>query len=181
MQRLLIDQSTFRRILGRFAANNATMMDQIRTAYANRQWELMQRLAHTIKGAAANISAEELQQAAWELEKPIKEGREQQPLNDQLDQLEIKINQVIKSLALLQEPEEKTGDIDSATDDSTDLLTSLQEFLHTLDESNPAKITKQMAVLKGRIPGDIAEQIETLITDYDYDEASRIVQKVLNG
>ncbi len=57
-----------------FLGDIPLQMEKLKEALQNGEAAVIQRQAHTMKGAAANINAESMRQAAWEVEMAAKEG-----------------------------------------------------------------------------------------------------------
>ena len=70
----LLDEDLVESILARFLASVPEQIASLRKALASGDAESTQRQAHSIKGAAANVSTERLRQAAWALEQAAKAG-----------------------------------------------------------------------------------------------------------
>jgi signal transduction histidine kinase/DNA-binding response OmpR family regulator/HPt (histidine-containing phosphotransfer) domain-containing protein len=66
------NRKLYLKILGQFAEQQASAVEQISAALAQGDAALAERLAHTIKGVAGNIGAKEIQSAAGALEKLIR-------------------------------------------------------------------------------------------------------------
>ena len=75
LKRLGGNKELFIEILGAVSKDYADTTDEIRDAIQKGDKELAQRLAHTLKGVAGNISAKELYEAARMLELGIKQDR----------------------------------------------------------------------------------------------------------
>lgn len=65
----------YHRLLFQFRQNHSGAADEIGQALSNGDLPLAARLAHTIKGVAGNLGADDLARAAAELERDLKAGR----------------------------------------------------------------------------------------------------------
>ena len=93
----------YKKILTQFKSSNADVADRICTAVKKGDNTTAERLAHTIKGVAANIGAEDLQLAAAELEKSIKQAEDSADLDGLLDRFTACLKTVMKGIeAFLQ-------------------------------------------------------------------------------
>ena len=102
-RRLMDDENLLRRIVAAFNSDTPSHIGELRTAVETRDYVVARRLAHNIKGSAANISAPALRQAALELETLIKDEKYDQlaaPLLAVEKQME-KLLQVIKDKGYL--------------------------------------------------------------------------------
>jgi len=78
--RLMNDMALVRRIVKAFFSDTPLHVSELKLAISQKDYDDARRLAHNIKGSAANISAKALNQAALELENLIKAGK-----NEELD------------------------------------------------------------------------------------------------
>ena len=69
------DYSAVRECIERFPAIIGPMLEEIATAIQYEDYEKGLRLAHTLKGASANVAAPRLRQAASELEEALRLGK----------------------------------------------------------------------------------------------------------
>jgi HPt (histidine-containing phosphotransfer) domain-containing protein len=68
LQRCMGNRPFMQRMIGKFRNRLASDLEQIEHSFAGGDAHEVKRLAHALKGAAANLSAEELQVAAANLE-----------------------------------------------------------------------------------------------------------------
>jgi len=74
LDRLDGNEELVREIIEVFLKDIPLQMEKLKKDLQNEETAVIQRQAHTIKGAAANINAELMRQAAWEVEMAAKEG-----------------------------------------------------------------------------------------------------------
>lgn len=74
LERMMGDRAMYERVLARFRTDYRDAVGRIRTALAGGDTVLAQRLAHTLKGAAAMIEADGLHQGALALETALRAG-----------------------------------------------------------------------------------------------------------
>lgn len=74
LERMMGDRAMYERVLARFRTDYRDAVGRIRTALAGGDTVLAQRLAHTLKGAAAMIEADGLRQGALALETALRAG-----------------------------------------------------------------------------------------------------------
>jgi len=180
LQRLGINQATYSKILLRFASNQQDCLAEMNTALVEKDWSLLQRLAHTIKGTAANIGAEKLRQVAWDIERPIKEGTPELVTAELLVGMEKQLELVFSSIARLAEgpaavnrlPEE----ISSKNDRDGNLI--LAELCEALETADSEMIRKYLALAK-HIPAPTLQRIQAEVADYEYDNALHILQQIM--
>jgi PAS domain S-box-containing protein len=98
LNRLGLDQDTFKRILAGFYKDNTETLNHIRDAFDGKKWETLRQLAHSLKGSAANIGAEALNKAAKDLEMASKT---QTATPVMIDDVGTALNQVLDSLGTM--------------------------------------------------------------------------------
>ncbi len=76
--RLMNDLALVRRIIKAFFSDTPLHVSELKLALAQKEYDDARRLAHNIKGSAANISAKALNQAALTLENLIKAGKSEE-------------------------------------------------------------------------------------------------------
>jgi CheY-like chemotaxis protein/HPt (histidine-containing phosphotransfer) domain-containing protein len=105
LQRLLGNKKIYRRILLKFRDEFQNAAQTVKDLVSEEKYGEAQILAHSMKGAGANVGAEGLQKAASELEKHYKEGGEGLP-ETEYAAFAKELDRVIVSLSSLKEPEE---------------------------------------------------------------------------
>jgi HPt (histidine-containing phosphotransfer) domain-containing protein len=74
-RRLDGDEELMQELLDLFLADTPGRLEDLAEAMGQDDWELLHRLAHTLKGSAANLGARQLSGVAAALEALAKEGR----------------------------------------------------------------------------------------------------------
>lgn len=74
LQRLSGDEDLYRMLLADFWEDQRNVLQDIRRELAQNNQEEARRLAHSLKGAAANLGAEALQQSAYKAETAVREA-----------------------------------------------------------------------------------------------------------
>ena len=75
LKRVAGNRRLYRDLLGQFVAKQANAAAQISAALESEDLKLAERIAHTVKGVAGNLSIAQVQSAAQQLEKAIREGQ----------------------------------------------------------------------------------------------------------
>ncbi len=91
----------YRRLLLLFRQDRAEFLQEIRAALNNGEMGLAQRLAHSIKGLAGTVGADELSQLAWHLEEACAAGNPVKA-NACLDEFEPSFKSIMSALASLE-------------------------------------------------------------------------------
>lgn len=84
------DRNIYNELMELFMDNSMTQIEQLKDAVKNKQADFVKRVAHSIKGAAANLGVLLVQQSALELEQI---GRE-----NKFDKAEQSLNKLIYEL-----------------------------------------------------------------------------------
>ena len=106
MNRFAGNQGQFKKRLMAFAREYTSSMDEIRKALQSGKQETASRMAHSIKGVAANLSARELYRAAFDLERGIK--KEGDRVDDTLlENFEQTLRRVLASIQTLKASQEQ--------------------------------------------------------------------------
>ncbi len=141
LRRVLGKESLYRSMLEKFVGGQADVPERILKAIEEGDWELAERLAHTLRGVAGNVGAQEVMKAAAELEAICKNSRVADAATTSLDVLrgllapliatlrevlgglggealsdtpldQVRLNQVLVRLArLLAEDDAEAGDV----------------------------------------------------------------------
>ena len=108
-----------RRVLGMFRERSSTQVEQIASALSESNLERVRTLAHALKGSAANISANQVHEAATQLETAAKQGDAEAA------------GRVMQSIATTLETCQEA--IDQLLDEDHDNDTALEQFHEDID------------------------------------------------
>jgi PAS domain S-box-containing protein len=164
------NQATYLRLLRRFAADHGDDMSKLRAALAQGEAETARRVAHTLKGAAGNLGATEVQHLATELDAAFKAGAGAA----EIERLAAAIEALLQPLAaaiLAVVPEDTPpapADMDWATvrrvlDELEPLLAASRMEANALWENNEALL---MAAL-----GPAGAELKQRIESFEHPEA----------
>ncbi|MCG6906242.1 MAG: Hpt domain-containing protein, partial [Desulfobacteraceae bacterium] len=177
LSRLGLGQETFKRILAGFFKSNAETLNHIRNAFDEKNWEALRELAHSLKGSAANIGAEALNQAAKDLEMASKA---QAATPSMIDEVEAALNQVLDSLGTLvgtpakAAPDQKTA----SPEDASRISPLLKKLAIALEAAEPEEIRKHMKALKEHLESPALQTLEDDVANYDYDKALKTLAEI---
>jgi len=96
------NEKLYRKLLGKFLESNKGVVAEIKEALKKEDMETAARLAHTVKGVAGNLGADELFPVAADLEKAIKQG-ETDALDALIDTFEVHLNIVLDGIQDLEQ------------------------------------------------------------------------------
>ena len=179
LKALNIGADVFKRILIGFLNNNKDTANNIKDVFEKKDWESLVHLAHSLKGSAGNIGADDLQEAAFQLEKASRKGAVNPPEKNLVDNVETTLSQVLESLHALADTEKgEPLDVKEDTVDPAQLIPLLTQLAHALDLAEPVEITKYMDAVREHLNKSILQNLEKQVNDYNYDEALEIIKEI---
>ncbi len=173
-----IDIDTYKNILAGFNRTNRDIMGKIRTAYENRDYELIRRLAHSLKGSAGNIRAYALHDAAQELEKAVSQAASMLTDDLLINNVETSLNQVsgfadmLISMQKINTSAEKTGA------EPEQLKSVLKQLADALNNADPVDIENNIKILKQHVDMSIIQDVENQAENYEYDGAMQTLKEI---
>jgi CheY-like chemotaxis protein len=177
LKRLMGNRKLLDKLLGDFVRNYAGVSGQIRAALALGDSALAQRLVHTLKGVAGNLSAIGVFNTAQELESAIRQG-ERTSIDAGINKLDEGMQVIVGGLKSLLPVEEAAGKLPvSAKSPVVDVaaLTAIVVGLDNLLQKHSLKAREQFIELKNRVTGgevqSLVEQLEGCIYRLDFQAA----------
>ncbi len=177
-----MEPAAFIRILQRFGRCNKDTVNKIRDAFEMRNWKLLRRLAHNLKGSAGNIRAnplqkasEELETASWEYAKDMETRGIASP-ELLTDKIEYALNQVLESLGTLAETSKKVPPDQKSPAAPAQLAPILDQLAEALRLADPVEIEKLMEIVGKEIDDSTFRDLEEQISNYNYEEAMKIMK-----
>ena len=190
LQALDIDGATFTHILEGFGADNQGMAEKLRRACAAEDLDVMNRLAHGLKGSAANIGATGLSAAAHSLEEAcggdVAAGARSSQIARLVDDVTAALDQVLASIRTVASSEAGDARLPIAGESGLSIDTLLTQLSEAIDRADPARImeivpaVRQQAEREGQIPLSSLDALETQLGRYDYDQALETIRKMSN-
>jgi len=178
LARVAGNKRLYRRILIRFRDSQCDAADQIKQALTTGDSKTAERHAHTLKGVAANIGAEAIQEQAGALELAIKQGEDTADLLGTLKQV---MSEMQVTLAVLNIPDSevvagKRDDIDIES------LKPLLEKLRQLIADDDSDAVDMLDTIKTRHAGmnliHEIPQLEALLGEYEFEQALVVLDKI---
>jgi HPt (histidine-containing phosphotransfer) domain-containing protein len=178
LRRLGLPWESLRAMLLRFGDGERRTLELLRAAVAASDTPAVARHAHSLAGAAGNLGADLLREAAKELEKA---AREETPgLKSRLPRIEERAAVVFSSIDSLRVSEKAARPAPTARPFDSERLRLALERLHAaLEDSDPASSSAALGELTGMGAGEDLERLRTLAEGYQYDEAAAIVARLL--
>jgi len=180
LRRIGGNTKSYRKLLMKFRSNQADAPEQLARAIQEGDGELATRLAHTLKGVAGNVGAQELNSAAESLEMALKGGDGDTALA-LLPGVTHKLEQVTTSIATL---EDQTRQSETAKPVDLEALKPTLEHLRALLEDDDAEASELMEDLQSGLSGSGLEsglkEIEEAVSDYDFEAALAHLETLFN-
>jgi signal transduction histidine kinase/CheY-like chemotaxis protein len=180
------NKKLYRKLLSKFRRNHFDVAKDIRNALDNDDPETASRFAHTVKGVAGNIGAQDLHLAAAELNAALDQDRSED-ITGLLDAFSHALEVVLNSIAdmeLKNKDASNNGRSTQPVAESVDrnhilsLLSQLKKFL----EQDDTQAVKVLEAIKEALPSYVAEDelgnMAACIESYDFDGALKTLGKV---
>jgi CheY-like chemotaxis protein/HPt (histidine-containing phosphotransfer) domain-containing protein len=164
-------------LLLRFAESQAGAVDQLRAALKAQDSATAQRIAHSLKGAAANLGANALAAVAGSAEIAIKTQSEIEPALGELDQT---LLAAVATIRRALSPAEKVESGLSDNGDPSVILQPLSRLKRLLeaDDSEAADFVETQARFSAILSRTEMETLTRTVADFDYESALRAVSGI---
>ncbi|MCJ7614996.1 MAG: response regulator, partial [Desulfobacterales bacterium] len=177
---LNIDKDIFKSILIKFLERNKDTMSKIRSAFESKDLGTLMQLAHNLQGSAGNIGADELHNAAMELEIASKEASIKPPTLSLIEEVGTSLDKVLASLeTLVDDSESKALHVSGKSLDKSKFKQELRQLADALKAADPEVIIEQMKKVREHADSSILQELENQINNYDYDEALESINRIL--
>ncbi len=181
LERLLGSHEIYQQVLKSFVEDNSDFMTTFERELQDEDNENCRRTIHTLKGSAANISANDLSEKSREIELLVIAG---EPVSVELRaELRERIDEVMHSIALLipsnneNEPTNAPGELRPATVDEFAHMERLLQELKTKD-LNAAETMKQAEHwLRHVLEAVAVNQLSDMIAKLDFSAAAQLLQQ----
>ena len=182
LKRLNLSADVFKRILIGFLNNNKDTANNIKDLFEKKDWESLMHVAHSLKGSAANIGANDLQDAAFQLEKASSKGSANPPEKNLADNVVTALSQVLESLHTLADTEKgEPLDVKVETVDPAQVIPLLKQLADALELAEPVEITKYMDAVREHLNRSILQNLEKQINEYNYDKALETIKGIMEN
>jgi HPt (histidine-containing phosphotransfer) domain-containing protein len=181
---LNIDNDTFKRILIGFSSNNRGTAKSLQNAAAQKNWESLRQIAHSLKGSAGNIGAQRLQAASLELEEEARkriDHSSETPLQPPLLQkVQNALEEVLDSLETLDDrPKSKESETPAVRIDAAQLLPLLEKLADAFDMADPQEIKNRMEMVQKYLDRSMLHDLENQVNNYEYDQAMETLKGIV--
>jgi len=166
----------YNRILDKFRRSHTNHAAEMRVAIANGDWSTARRLAHTLKGEAAQIGAEPLRCDAEQLEHALRKGEAVDRINALLDLVDASLEELLAVLQLRPKP--VAADPKPAVEgaDFEQLRRKLAAQLAANDYESVQTFADHQDDLRSRL-GETYESLERAIEDFELESALELLEQ----
>jgi signal transduction histidine kinase/DNA-binding response OmpR family regulator/HPt (histidine-containing phosphotransfer) domain-containing protein len=170
----------YKRLVRKFAENQANAVNEIRSAIQTGDGELAVRTAHSLKGAAGALGAVSVQEAAAQLETELKAGAENADpsLIDALtDTLEHTIETIKASLGSAEQGSPSTGEAVAITQEMLERLSNLHQQLEDFDSEAEDTLNGLLTELGNSPAAALLATVAKHVSAYDMEEAAAELER----
>lgn len=178
LERMMGDRAMYLRILTRFRSDYAGHATRLRTALATGDMALANRIAHTVKGAAAMIEAHGLRALALDVEEQLRTNA--LPEAQLVDRLEVELARAIAQVNAMLAPLQGSapaGETPLADGD----LARLGRMLDLGDGGAQDFLREKRAGLRTRLGAACMAELEAAVAAFDFERALRVLGPVLEA
>jgi len=165
-----LDIESFKKVLMIFKKSNQPTIQEIKQAFKEQNWSLIQKLAHKLTGSSANIRAYALQEKASTIENALSGPASSYPDKEMIYELEEEFNILDSYLKRLSTPSlpshEKKEHVDPIL-----LSNTIGNLKKALEDSEPSKVKKFFTDLLTLIGAKRTNAIKEYIAKFEYDSA----------
>jgi len=180
------NEKLYRKLLGKFLESNKDVVNEIKKTVQDEDMETAARLAHTVKGVAGNLGADELFPVAGELEKAIKQG-ETDSLNSLIDNFETHLKVVMDGIEELEKKEAAKEEVVPKGEVVID-VEAVKPILMEMAQLLESDLMEAMNRLEGLRPHlenselwEEFKQLENHIEGFDTDGAKNSLEMIIQA
>jgi CheY-like chemotaxis protein len=164
------NQKLYQKLLSKFRRNHEAVADDIRNALEKNDPETATRLAHTIKGLAGNIGAQELHRIAVDLEAALRQEPNEN-LAQRLEAFSEALDLVVGSIGALELQKPDASEIRlpaqpiAKSIDRDHIFSLISKFRQLLEEDD-TRATRTFETLRKAIPPGMAEDVLVYLDEH---------------
>ena len=179
LRRLGLPYAVFEKLLWRFAEDQSNTLAALRAALGDQDWDTARRHAHSMAGAAGNVSADTLCTRAKTLELALKDqAGGYEPLYHELRAEAEQVFAAIDGVKKAPASTEATPPMDTPMD-LGQLVTALEELEARLSEGDPDAVLSALDHARALNMGDAlrpeCNRLQALVDDFDFFTAADLV------
>jgi PAS domain S-box-containing protein len=168
------------RLLRKFISSHRAFSTEFLAARSDDDCSVSTRLAHTLRGTAGNIGANDVASAAADLEQACLTGSQEEVVADRLVEVERCLNLVLEGLAGLTEPGPATESLPVSHSDA-ELQARLAQARDLLVESDTQALTVLHPLPRLTSDPRLAEQLRRVVQHaerFDFDQALALLENL---
>jgi CheY-like chemotaxis protein len=177
LRRVSGKMTLYETILRKYISSQATVIDELRAAVTQQDFELAKRLAHTTKGVSGNIGATEVQGIAAEIEAGLAENVDSVAILDKLAVLQSALAPLLQSLAACLPKEANAVAVTVDVEKLAQLRAQLTDFLKD-DDSQAADLFEEHASLFRAAWPEQFKSLEADLKNFDFDQALQTLEAI---
>ncbi len=177
------NRELYQKLLKQFGSKYLASVDDIREQLDSADYETATRTAHTVKGVAANLGADELSKVSAEVERALRAGKTD--VDELLADMSVQLEIVGKALDdfFPESEENRPSETVAAGPDQDELREKLKEFDVLIDE-NVAQAMGFIGEIEKMVAGtDMAGPVSKIVQamdDFETDEARDAARSLLD-
>jgi CheY-like chemotaxis protein len=177
--RLSGDLKLYTKLLRDYKKINAGAFEELNKSIADGDIVKAHRMAHSLKSVSGLIGALRVQNAAYDIEKSLADGKVNYS-EAQMKELELALQDVFKELALISDEEKKQNTKNNILDRKRAIL--LFECLEPLLKNLNPRSQKMLDEIRETLSplGEEAEKLIDYIDNYEFEMAYRVMQEIKN-
>ncbi|MEN9591384.1 MAG: Signal transduction histidine-protein kinase BarA, partial [Pseudomonadota bacterium] len=164
-------------ILRKYLESQATVIDELRAAVMQQDFELAKRLAHTTKGVSGNIGATLVQGIAGEIEAGLGDSVDSVAILDKVTVLQSALTPLLQSLAACLPQDAKPVSVTIDVEKLAELRAQLSDFLKA-DDSQAADLFEEHASLFQAAWPEQFKSLEIDLKNFDFDQALQTLETI---
>jgi len=174
--------AAYKRLVRKFAENQADAVNEIRAAIQTGDDELAVRTAHSLKGAAGALGAVGVEEAAAQLESALKAGpanADPHLIDTLADSLERAVETIKASLDSGDQGSAVTGDAVAITSEMLERFAHLHRQLESFDSEAEDTLNGLLAELGSSTAAALLTPVCKLVSSYDMEEAAAELERTM--
>lgn len=169
--------SSYERLLGKFANNHTGDFERIRLEMAAANHDEARRLAHSLKGAAGALGAQEIQKLAAELESAIRDGLPPSTIEEQLKEIQGHYTTLSRQLLALLGQTETANTALAQPEQHAGLLAELRQQLNEGDMSVQDLLLQNTEAVHALF-GSRFKAFEERVSTFDFESALTLLEQI---
>ncbi len=191
IQRMGLNPKDYAKLLEKFANTHGNDLEQIYTLFTQQKWDEARRAAHTLKGLAATLGADQLSLTMSDMEQLFKaylQSTEAITSTDDLEQLFFRANSMMTEVLqhiddLSQQVAVSDCDCDHDTQsDARNDSASLQRLVQLTSEYDVSATSEIETLIAATEDGKLRSELQNVMDDlenFDFDSATLNLKKIM--